>query len=134
MQSMRSLAPHWMEGCGTRECWFEPTFHKHVGKLCAGLQLHAEAPLYGHETFQPWRLMAAAFKALRTLRQDYPLWRDFAYEYERDRLAIDLINGGPQLREWVDDPAAGVGDLESLAAPDETAWRAERKAVLLYPS
>ncbi|HZE60501.1 MAG TPA: DUF1343 domain-containing protein [Burkholderiales bacterium] len=133
VQRMRSLAPQWMQGCGLRECWFEPTFHKHVGKLCAGLQLHAEAPLYGHETFQPWRLMAAAFKALRLLRPQYPLWRDFEYEYERGRLAIDLINGGPQLREWVDDPAASIGDLEALAAPDEAAWRAERDAVLLYP-
>ena len=134
MQRMRSLAPQWMEGCGLRECWFEPTFHKHAGKLCAGLQLHAEPPIYEHDAFRPWRLMALTFKALRALRRDYPLWRDFEYEYERGRLAIDLINGGPQLREWVDDPAAGVGDLESLAARDEAAWRAERKAVLLYPS
>ena len=134
VQRMRSLAPQWMEGCGLRECWFEPTFHKHVGKFCAGLQFHAEEPIYHHDAFRPWRLMAAVFKALRALRPDYSLWREFAYEYERDRLAIDLINGGPQLREWVDDPAAGVGDLESLAEPDEAAWRAERKAVLLYPS
>src|SRR5207245_2179372 len=74
---MRSLAPQWLQGCGLRECWFEPTFHKHVGKLCAGLQIHAEAPLYGHEAFHPWRLMAAAFKALRSLLPQYPLWRDF---------------------------------------------------------
>ena len=40
-----------------------------------------------------WRLMALAFKALRSMQPDYDLWRDFAYEYERDRLAIDLING-----------------------------------------
>jgi uncharacterized protein YbbC (DUF1343 family) len=130
---MRNLAPDWLQGCALRECWFEPTFHKHVGKLCAGLQIHAEPPLYHHEAFRPWRLMAAAFKALRTLRPDYPLWREFAYEYERDRLAIDLINGGPQLREWVDDAGASAADLEALAAPDEAAWRAERDAVLLYP-
>jgi len=133
VQRMRSLAPQWMHGCALRECWFEPTFHKHVGKLCAGLQLHAEEPIYDHDAFRPWRLMAVAFKALRALRPDYPLWREFTYEYERDRLAIDLINGGPQLREWVDDPAAGAADLEALAAPDEAMWRAERDAVLLYP-
>ncbi|HYL91362.1 MAG TPA: DUF1343 domain-containing protein, partial [Burkholderiales bacterium] len=133
-QRMAAVAPKWLQGCALRECWFEPTFHKHVGKLCAGLQIHAEAPVYGHEAFRPWRLMAAVFKALRGLRADYPLWREFAYEYERDRLAIDLINGGRQLREWVDDPAATAADLEALAAPDEAAWRAERKAVLLYPS
>jgi len=131
---MQALSPQWLEGCKLRECWFEPTFHKHVGKLCAGLQIHAEEPVYRHESFRPWRLMAAAFKALRVLRRDYPLWREFDYEYEPGRLAIDLINGGPQLREWVDNPSAGPADLEAIAAPDEAAWRAEREAVLLYPS
>ena len=53
------------------------------------------------------------------LQPDYPLWRDFPYEYERDRLAIDLINGGPLLREWVDDPHADAADLDALALPDE---------------
>ena len=133
MHEMQKLAPHWLQGCRLRECWFEPTFHKHVGKLCAGFQIHAEDPLYDHEAFRPWRLVAAAFKALRRLRPDYALWRDFAYEYERDRLAIDLINGGEFLRDWVDDPAATPADLESAAAADEAAWREERKAVALYP-
>jgi uncharacterized protein YbbC (DUF1343 family) len=132
-EEMERLAPHWLQGCRLRECWFEPTFHKHVGKLCAGLQIHAEEPLYDHEVFRPWRLVAAAFKALRALRPDYPLWRDFAYEYERDRLAIDLINGGEELRAWVDDPAATAADLDALARADEDAWRAEREAHLLYP-
>jgi uncharacterized protein YbbC (DUF1343 family) len=130
---MRALAPQWLEGCALRECWFEPAFQKHAGKLCAGLQIHAEEPVYRHDAFRPWRLMAAAFKALRKLRPDYPLWREFAYEYERDRLAIDLISGSEALRQWVDDPAATPADLEALAAPDESAWRAEREAVLLYP-
>jgi uncharacterized protein YbbC (DUF1343 family) len=134
VEHMHALAPQWLDGCKLRECWFEPTFHKHVGKLCAGVQVHAEEPAYRHESFRPWRLVAAAFKALRALRRDYPLWRDFDYEYERGRLAIDLINGGPQLREWVDNPSAGAADLEAIAAPDEASWRAEREAILLYPS
>jgi len=133
-QRMQALSPQWLQGCRLRECWFEPTFHKHVGKLCAGLQIHAEEPVYQHDSFRPWRLMALAFKALRALRPDYALWRDFDYEYERGRLVIDLINGGPQLREWVDNLSAGAADLEAIAAPDEASWRAEREAILLYPS
>ena len=130
---MRHLAPTWLAGCRLRECWFEPTFHKHAGQLCAGVQIHVDAASYHHAAFRPWRLQALAFKALRRLRPDYPLWRDFPYEYEHDRLAIDLINGGPALREWVDDPAAQPGDLGALARADEAAWAEERAGVLLYP-
>jgi len=130
--AMESLAPQWMRGCRLRECWFEPTFHKHAGKLCAGVQIHVDDPAYDHDAFRPWRLVALAFKALRKLKPDYALWRNFPYEYERDRLAIDLINGSELLREWVDDPAATPADLEALAKRDEEAWCKTREAVLLY--
>ncbi|HKU47813.1 MAG TPA: DUF1343 domain-containing protein [Burkholderiales bacterium] len=131
VKQMEKLAPKWLEGCALRPCWFEPTFHKHVGKLCAGLQIHVEAPHYAHDKFKPWRLMALAFKAIRGLMPGYDLWRDFPYEYET-RLAIDVINGGEELRRWVDDPAAKPGDLDAAARADERAWVAERKAFLLY--
>jgi uncharacterized protein YbbC (DUF1343 family) len=133
LAAMRALAPEWLAGCRLRSCWFEPTFNKHVGRLCAGFQVHVDtSAFYDHQAFRPWRLFALALKALRRLRPDYPLWADFHYEYERDRLAIDVINGSELLRRWVDDPAATPGDLEQLAARDEAAWRAERSAVLLY--
>ena len=129
---MHDLAPQWLKGCCLRECWFEPTFHKHAGKLCAGVQIHVVEGSYDHAAFRPWRLQALAFKALRLLRPDYGLWRDFPYEYEHDRLAIDLINGSTLLREWVDDPAAVPADLDALATEDETDWLAQRQGVLLY--
>ncbi len=129
---MHAVASQWLRGCTLRPCWFEPTFHKHAGKLCAGVQIHVEDGAYDHAAFRPWRLQAAAFKALRHLRPDYDLWRDFPYEYEHGRLAIDLINGGESLRRWVDDPQATAADLEALAAPDEASWREEREDLLLY--
>ncbi len=129
---MASLAPEWLRGCSLRECWFEPTFHKHAGKLCAGVQIHVDGPGYDHDVFRPWRLIALVFKSLRLLRPDYDLWRDFPYEYERDRLAIDLINGSEILRQWVDDPAAKATDLDKAATADEKSWTEERKSVLLY--
>jgi uncharacterized protein YbbC (DUF1343 family) len=133
LREMSALAPRWLAGCRLRPCWFEPTFHKHAGRLCQGVQIHVEDPAhYDHAAFRPWRLMALAFKALRRLRPDYPLWRDFPYEYEHDRLAIDLINGGPQLREWVDDQAATPADLDALAGPDEANWRETSAAFRLY--
>jgi uncharacterized protein YbbC (DUF1343 family) len=129
---MESLAPDWLLGCRLRECWFEPTFHKYAGKLCAGVQIHVDGPGYAHDLFRPWRLIALMFKSLRLLRPDYDLWRAFPYEYERDRLAIDLINGSEILRQWVDDPAAKATDLDEAATADEKSWTEERKSVLLY--
>mgnify|MGYP000921776496 FL=1 len=132
LAEMRAFAPHWLAGCRLREIWFEPTFHKHAGKLCHGLQIHVEDASYDHAAFRPWRLQALAFKAIRRLWPGYPLWRDFAYEYEHDRLAIDLINGSPLLREWVDDVNSGSDQLDAMATPDETAWNATRRDLLLY--
>jgi uncharacterized protein YbbC (DUF1343 family) len=122
MAEMDRVAPKWLAGCKLREIFFEPTFHKHVGKLCHGLQIHAEGKFYDHQAFKPWRLQALAFKAIRNLYPDYDLWRDFPYEYELGKLAIDVINGSPLLREWVDDAEASPGDLETLASTDEQAW------------
>ncbi len=132
IKTMRDIAPQWLAGCRLRECWFEPTFHKHAGKLCTGVQIHVEDAAYNHAAFRPWRLQALAFKALRLQQPDYPLWRDFPYEYELDRLAIDVINGSPLLREWVDDAQALPEDLELIARADEQAWEEERLGVLLY--
>jgi uncharacterized protein YbbC (DUF1343 family) len=132
LAKMAALAPDWLAGCRLRPCWFEPTFHKHSGALCAGVQIHVDDAAYKHEAFRPWRLMALALKSLRALRPEYELWRNFPYEYEHDRLAIDLINGSELLRQWVDDPAAEPADLDTVAAADEKSWREEREDVLLY--
>ena len=122
INDMQTRAPHWLHGCKLREIWFEPTFHKHAGKLNHGVQIHCEGPYYDHQAFQPWRIQALAFKSIRHLYPDYPLWRDFGYEYEFERLAIDLINGSPLLREWVDDPQASPAQLDAITKQDEAAW------------
>ncbi|MGF7170938.1 uncharacterized protein YbbC (DUF1343 family) [Sphingobium xanthum] len=131
---MRQLAPHWLQGCVLRDCWFEPTFHKHVKTLCSGIHIHAEGAAYDHEAFKPWRLQSLAFKAIRALYPDYPIWRgkDFKYEYTDDVLAIDVINGSSLLRLWVDDPGATPHDLDVITMPDEAAWADERRAHLIY--
>jgi len=128
---LHGFAPQWLRGCTLRECWFEPTFHKHVGRLCSGIQIHVDGPDYDPVAFRPWRLVAALLKARRSLAPDGVLWRDFAYEYE-SRLAFDVINGGPALRQWIEDPQATAADLDRLAGADERRWSAAREAVLLY--
>jgi uncharacterized protein YbbC (DUF1343 family) len=132
LAEMQRLAPDWLAGCRLREIAFEPTFHKHVGKLCGGLHIHAEGGFYDHSGFRPWRLQALAFKAIRGLYPDYELWRDFPYEYAFGKLPIDVINGSPLLRLWVDDRSTAPGDLDALTAPDERDWEEQREAYLLY--
>ena len=132
IKTMQTLAPDWLKGCILRECWFEPTFHKHVKQLCSGVQIHVEAPHYQHQQFQPWRVQALGFKAIRKLYSDYALWRDFPYEYAFGKLPIDVINGSPLLREWVEDAQATPADLDALTRPDEQAWQQVCHAYLRY--
>jgi uncharacterized protein YbbC (DUF1343 family) len=129
---MAALAPDWLGGCSLRPCWFEPTFHKHAGSLCSGVQIHTDNRHYVHGAFRPYRIAALILKAVRLERPEYPIWRDFHYEYERERLAIDLLSGGTFLREWVDDAVAVPADLDVRLAHDEAAWAEERRGLLLY--
>ncbi|MBV2168966.1 MAG: DUF1343 domain-containing protein [Bdellovibrio sp.] len=129
---MKKKAPQWFKGVTLRECFFEPTFHKHVGKLCHGFQFHTDAQSYQHANFKPFRLVALMLKVIREMHPKYPIYRDFAYEYVRDRLAFDVINGGPALKNWIEDAKATPKDLEAALAKDEKAWAKERKKYLLY--
>ncbi len=132
IRAMNQLAPEWLRGCTLRPCVFEPTFHKYAGKMNFGIQVHVDDANYDHFAFKPYRVFALIFKAIRRWDKDYPLWRDFPYEYEFDRLAIDLINGSPGLREWVDDSKAHPADLDARLFPDETSWAQQREPYLLY--
>lgn len=130
---MESLKSDWLKGCRLRSCFFEPTFHKHQKALCQGFQIHTDGPFYDESLFKPYRIVALFFKAVREIYPSYQIWRDFPYEYEVDRLAIDLINGSDFLRLWVDDRSAKVEDFDSYCRKSETQWMEERKPFLLYP-
>jgi uncharacterized protein YbbC (DUF1343 family) len=132
MAEMDRLAPEWLAGCKLRDITFQPTFHKHVGELNHGVFIHAEGPFYDHPAFRPWRLQSLGFKAIRRKYPDYDLWREFAYEYEFDKLPIDVINGSELLRRWVDDGEACPGDLDAITLPDERDWQEQRQPHLLY--
>ena len=129
---MKKKAPQWLKGVLIRECFFEPTFHKHEKRLCHGLQFHTDFPQYKPSDFKPYRSVALVLKCLRELHAEYPIYRDFPYEYTTGKLAFDVINGGPELREWIDDSEGKVGDLEKRLKADERAWSKTRQAFLLY--
>ncbi len=129
---LEETAPQWLEGCRLRPCAFEPTFHKHAGQVCEGVQIHAMAPFYRHERFRPYRLMALLLKAVRQIHPELDLWRSPPYEYETHRLPIDVINGGPSLREWVDAAEPQVDALETALQTDEREWMEARSSFLMY--
>ncbi len=132
LSKMESLQSNWMKGCVLRPCFFEPTFHKHEKKLCQGFQIHLDHPSYRHDQFKPFRLVCLFLKAVRTIYPHYNIWRDFPYEYEVDRLAFDLIHGGPRIREWIDDSASAPEDLEKELVRDEGEWKEKISKFLLY--
>ena len=142
IDQLMQVDPDCLGGTLLRACHFIPTFHKHAGELCGAIQLHTEVTGYDHEAFKPWRLIANLLKIVRqgfgsqaSLDQEAPnegLWRHHDYEYEFGRIPIDVINGGPSLRQWVDDADAGFGEMHSQLAATEASWLKEREALLLY--
>jgi uncharacterized protein YbbC (DUF1343 family) len=129
---MNALEAVWLNGCLIRPCSFEPTFQKYKGELCSGIQIHTDNSAYKHDKFRPYRLAALLLKSIRLEYPDYDLWREFAYEYESERLAIDLLTGGTFLREWVDDSTTTIEDLEERLILDEKVWREMQESFLLY--
>ena len=108
---LESSLPKALAGAVLRPCYFEPTFHKHQGKLCQGLQIHTDLPGFNAESFQPFCIIAYALKLLKLSEPEVELWRHHEYEYETGRVPIDVINGGPRLRHWVDDPLQSLDQL-----------------------
>jgi len=114
-------------GVKLRTCHFEPTFQKHRGTLCAGAQLHVTDP----EVFRPVQAAVAILCAARSLAGDAFRWREPPYEYETEKLPIDILWGHAGVREGVD---AGRGPEEILAAEAESleSFSASVRADLLY--
>lgn len=129
---MRKKAPQWMKGVLIRDCFFEPTFHKFQGKLCSGIHFHTDFPGYNPAQFKPFRLVALMLKCIREIYPNYPIYRDFAYEYVLDKLAFNVINGGPALKDWIEDPKATPAQLEKALKKDESSWIKETKKYRLY--
>jgi uncharacterized protein YbbC (DUF1343 family) len=101
-----------LPGVAFRGCSFEPTFQKHAGRLCGGVQLHVTDP----NSFRPVRTAAALFSAVRELAPEHFAWRSPPYEYEERLMPIDILWGHDGLRRGVD---AGASVDEILAGVGE---------------
>jgi uncharacterized protein YbbC (DUF1343 family) len=100
--------------------------------MCSGLMIHTDNSAYRHEQFKPYRIGALMLKAIRLEYPDYEIWHTREYEYETERMAIDLLSGGTFLREWVDDRGSKPADFDARLRPDEAKWAEIRKPYLIY--
>jgi uncharacterized protein YbbC (DUF1343 family) len=116
-----------LPGVRFRPVVFTPQFQKFAGRRCGGVQLHVTS----RQGFRPYLTGVAVLRAFRALHPDGFRWRTREYEFVADKPAVDLLAGGPALREGID---AGLS-LDALAAtwrPAEDAFRTARGRWLLY--
>ncbi len=93
-----ALPASWTEGCLTRPCAFRPTFHKHSGLTCFGVQAHVEDP----STFKPVWFMTGMIARARAQRPELFAWRQEPYEFVVDPIAIDLLYGSSRERRFLE--------------------------------
>ncbi|RMG95451.1 MAG: DUF1343 domain-containing protein [Deltaproteobacteria bacterium] len=124
---LERLDPADFPGLGLRPVAFEPTFQKHAGRRCGGLQLHVLDPV----RVRSLRSSIALLRAIRELAGASFAWRTEPYEFVEDRLAIDLLAGGPWLREGLE-AGASVVDLVAAMEPARRAFVERRRPFLRY--
>ncbi|MGE3175741.1 MAG: exo-beta-N-acetylmuramidase NamZ domain-containing protein [Planctomycetota bacterium] len=119
------LAPRELQGLAMRPVEFEPTFQKWQGQPCRGQWLHVT----DLRAFRPYRTTLALLRAVQELWPKDSAWLQPPYEYERDKMPIDILTGGPAVREWVGDWGSWA-KLDLLAAPPDDWWSSVRRWLL----
>lgn len=97
-----------LPGVAFRACWFEPTFQKHAGRLCGGVQIH----VLDRAAFRPVHATVALLRDVMDLAPSEFRWREPPYEYEARKPPIDILWGSDELRRRLDD---GEGPEQVLA-------------------
>jgi uncharacterized protein YbbC (DUF1343 family) len=116
-----------VEGALLRPLGFQPTFHKHAGRLCGGVQVHVTDP----RAFRPYTFYLRAIAEARRLAGDAFAWRSEPYEFVSDRPAIDLLSGGPEYRRAVDS-GSDLSDFLQAEQAGAEAFLQSRQADLIY--
>ena len=124
---MAALSPEDFPGLGLRVVHFKPTFQKHSGQSCGGLQLHIRDPREVRSLESAWALLAACWRNWPEFCQ----WRTERYEFVDDRPAIDLLSGGPWLREMVE-AGASTAEMKSSQEDGRAEFIARRARFLRY--
>ena len=116
-----------LPGVRFRPHYFLPTFHKHAGKVCGGVEVHVT----DRAVFEPYRTGLWCVKVARDMNPEKFDWRRETYEFVSDRLAIDLLAGSSRYREIVE----SGGNVDEWVAQWEGELRTfakSREEFLLY--
>jgi len=125
----KKIAEYRLEGFILRPCLFLPTFQKHAGKSCGGYQIHVT----DRQKFKPWRLCQLLCQAFYHHLGDQFEWKSPPYEYEFDKMPIDLINGNDTLKSWVENNG-GVDQLDQIENEGQADFMNGREDALIYTS
>lgn len=115
-----------LPGVHFRPVFFEPTFQKHARTTCGGVQPHVT----DRNAFLPVRTAVELIAGFHAQNPSRFAWREPPYEYEHDKMPIDILYGSPALREAI---ATGrIAEVIDGWAADEEQFRSLRKPFLLY--
>jgi uncharacterized protein YbbC (DUF1343 family) len=123
-QQMNGLS---LPGVYFRPAVFEPTFQKHAKQSCGGCQSHVT----DRREFRPVLVGVALASMFRRVDASHFAWRQPPYEYEHDKMPIDILAGSDRLRRQVEAEMPAT-DIAASWAEDESEFRKLRRAFLLY--
>jgi uncharacterized protein YbbC (DUF1343 family) len=123
---IKAILPE-LPGVVLREASFEPTFHKWAGELCRGFQLHVT----DRQRFKPYYITLALLAAIREIYPEQFAWRQPPYEYETERLPIDLLTGDAAIRLGLEQ-GMSAAELEESWQEDLGRFMETRREFLLY--
>jgi len=116
-----------LKGVYFRPVNFEPTFQKHAKIPCGGCQIHVT----DHAAFEPVKVGVSLLREGFGSRPDAFKWREPPYEYEHDKMPIDILAGSPELREQIE-AQIPLSEIAASWRPGEAEFEQIRKPYLLY--
>lgn len=129
---LKKNAPEALRGCLVRKLVFQPTFHKHAGIPTPGFEIITEGNFYDPSLFKPYLLISAILKAIHQLQPELELWTSPPYEYEYEKIPVDVITGGTMFRKWVESDTSTISEMAEWIDRDINKWKEEVRDFYLY--
>ena len=129
---MKKNGKNFLRGCALRPHDFEPVFDKFKRKTCQGFQIHLDSLWAEGGKFRPYRLISLFLKCFHLVHPEFTWKKAPPYEYEYEKLPIDILSGGEELRKWIETPRSTVREWDEYLTSEETLWEKERKPFLIY--